>query len=88
MFDMLAYGGNPTAWIIILLIVVLLFGASRIPEMMRGLGSGMREFKKGLKGLQLRLTASQRNGAMVATLPPGNGQWMARVRSTTNCASG
>jgi sec-independent protein translocase protein TatA len=49
MFDMLAYGGNPTAWVIILLIVVLLFGASRIPEMMRGLGSGMREFKKGLK---------------------------------------
>ena len=49
MFDMLAYGGNPTAWIIILLIVVLLFGASRIPEMMRGLGSGMREFKKGMK---------------------------------------
>ena len=50
MFDMLAFGGgNPTAWVIILLIVVLLFGASRIPEMMRGLGSGMREFKKGLK---------------------------------------
>jgi sec-independent protein translocase protein TatA len=49
MFDMLAYGGNPTAWIIILVIVLLLFGAGRIPEMMRGLGSGMKEFKKGLK---------------------------------------
>jgi sec-independent protein translocase protein TatA len=49
MFDMLAYGGNPTVWIIILLVVVLLFGANKIPEMFRGLGSGMREFKKGLQ---------------------------------------
>lgn len=48
MFDALAYGGNPTAWIIILVVVVLLFGANKIPEMMRGLGSGMKEFKKGL----------------------------------------
>jgi sec-independent protein translocase protein TatA len=39
---------GPNAWIIILLIVVLLFGAQKIPEMMRGLGSGMKEFKKGL----------------------------------------
>ena len=48
MFETLAYGGNPTAWIIVLVVVVLLFGAGRIPEMMKGLGSGMREFKKGL----------------------------------------
>jgi sec-independent protein translocase protein TatA len=48
MFDMLAYGGNPTLWIAVVVIVVLLFGANRIPEMFRGLGSGMREFKKGL----------------------------------------
>ena len=49
MFDMLAYGGNPTLWIAVIVIVVLLFGANKIPEMFRGLGSGMREFKKGLK---------------------------------------
>lgn len=48
MFDMLAYGGNPTLWIAVIVIVVLLFGANRIPEMFRGLGSGMKEFKKGL----------------------------------------
>ena len=48
MFDMLAYGGNPTLWIAVIVIVVLLFGANKIPEMFRGLGSGMREFKKGL----------------------------------------
>ncbi len=31
---------------IILLIVLLLFGANKIPEIARGLGKGMREFKK------------------------------------------
>jgi len=40
---------SPTQWLIVLAIVLLLFGGSRIPEVMRGLGSGMREFKKGLR---------------------------------------
>ncbi|MCC6729494.1 MAG: twin-arginine translocase TatA/TatE family subunit [Chthonomonadales bacterium] len=34
--------------LIILAIVLVLFGSTKIPELMRGLGSGMREFKKGL----------------------------------------
>lgn len=33
-------------WILILIIIVLLFGAKKIPELMRGLGSGVKEFKK------------------------------------------
>ena len=32
------------------MIIVLLFGARRMPELMRSLGSGMREFKKGVQG--------------------------------------
>ena len=32
--------------IVILLVIVLLFGAKKIPELMRGLGSGIKEFKK------------------------------------------
>ena len=35
--------------IIILLIVIVLFGASRLPQLGRGLGEGIRNFKKGLK---------------------------------------
>lgn len=35
---------------ILLLIVVLLFGARKLPEIGRGLGSGMREFKEGVTG--------------------------------------
>ena len=31
-------------WIVILLVIVLLFGGKKIPELMRGLGKGIREF--------------------------------------------
>jgi sec-independent protein translocase protein TatA len=32
-------------WIFIILAIVLLFGGKKIPELMRGVGKGMREFK-------------------------------------------
>jgi sec-independent protein translocase protein TatA len=35
--------------VLILVILVVLFGASRIPELGRGLGEGIRNFKKGMK---------------------------------------
>ena len=44
----LAFGGNPTAWIIGLVVIVVLFGGAKIPELMKGMGQGMRELKKGL----------------------------------------
>ncbi|MBC8032738.1 MAG: twin-arginine translocase TatA/TatE family subunit [Chitinophagaceae bacterium] len=31
-------------WIVIILVVLLLFGGKKIPELMRGIGKGMREF--------------------------------------------
>ena len=40
---------GPTELIIILIIVVLIFGAKRIPEIMGGLGKGIRTFKKTLE---------------------------------------
>lgn len=36
--------------LLVLLILVLVFGASRIPELGRGLGEGIKNFKKGMKG--------------------------------------
>ncbi len=33
-------------WILIILVVLLLFGAKRIPELARGLGQGIQEFRK------------------------------------------
>ncbi len=40
---------SPTTMIILLVVVVLLFGGSKIPELMRGVGQGMGEFKKGVE---------------------------------------
>jgi sec-independent protein translocase protein TatA len=34
----------------VLIIVVVLFGASRLPQIGKGLGEGIKNFKKGLKG--------------------------------------
>lgn len=36
--------------LLILLIVVLIFGTSRIPELGRGLGEGIKNFKKSMRG--------------------------------------
>ena len=45
MFDHFLFIGGYEIFII-LLVVLLLFGANKIPEIARGLGKGMREFKK------------------------------------------
>jgi|TARA_B100000963_G_scaffold54477_1_gene42654 sec-independent protein translocase protein TatA len=41
-------------WIIIALVILILFGGRKIPELMRGLGSGIKEFKKATKDDQLK----------------------------------
>jgi sec-independent protein translocase protein TatA len=41
--------GSPLHWMILLVIVLLLFG-NRLPSVMRSLGRGVTEFKKGLEG--------------------------------------
>jgi sec-independent protein translocase protein TatA len=38
--------------LIILVIVLVFFGGRRIPEVMRGLGEGIRSFKEGMSGTQ------------------------------------
>ena len=39
-------------WIIIALVVLLLFGGKKIPELMRGLGKGVKSFKQGMKEVE------------------------------------
>ena len=38
--------------IIIALVILLLFGGKKIPELMRGLGKGVSQFKKGMKDIE------------------------------------
>ena len=41
---------SPFHWLVVLAVVVLLFGGKKIPEVMRGLGEGIRSFKEGMRG--------------------------------------
>ena len=42
--------------IIIALVVLLLFGGRKIPELMRGLGKGIKSFKDGMKDIEKEIT--------------------------------
>ncbi len=46
----LLFGLGATEMIIVLVIVLLLFGGKKIPELMKGLGKGVKEFKDASKG--------------------------------------
>lgn len=37
-------------WLVVLAIVLILFGGRKIPEVMKGLGEGIRNFKEGMSG--------------------------------------
>ena len=38
--------------IVIVLVVLLLFGGKKIPELMRGMGKGVKSFKDGMNGIE------------------------------------
>jgi len=53
MKELLFLGNLGTGEIIIIAIVVLLlFGGKKIPELMKGIGKGVRNFKDGVKGIE------------------------------------
>ncbi len=47
--------------ILILLVILILFGAKKIPELAKGLGKGMSEFKKGLKEVEDEIKHSDKD---------------------------
>lgn len=66
---------KPLVWVIILLIVLVLFGANKIPEIGKGLGRGIREFKEETKtamaddkGEKVETVASRQESKPVATV--------------------
>ena len=48
-FILLSMPGG-TEWILIFVAILLLFGGKKIPELMQGLGKGIKNFKDGMKG--------------------------------------
>lgn len=44
-------------WLIILLIVLLLFGGKKIPELMKGVGKGVKAFKEGMNEVEKEINS-------------------------------
>ena len=68
----------PSHWelLVIFLVVLLLFGAKRIPEMAKGLGKGIREFRSAVKDVQQEVDVaghadSRPNPTIPPAAPPG-----------------
>ena len=53
---------------VVLLIVLILFGGKKIPEVMRGLGQGIREFKGGMRDEQPSTTTTTSQAAPPAAV--------------------
>lgn len=41
---------SPIHWMVVAVVILVLFGGRKIPELMRGLGEGVRGFKEGMSG--------------------------------------
>jgi TatA/E family protein of Tat protein translocase len=58
---------SPTHILMLLLLLILLFGAKRLPEMGRSLGTGMREFKDSVTGAMPAASDVERVGSQALT---------------------
>ncbi len=58
---LLLAGLGATEMIIIAVVILLLFGGRKIPELMKGLGKGVKSFKDGMNGVDDAQTNSQTN---------------------------
>lgn len=61
---------GPQELFILFLIVLLVFGAKRIPEIGRSIGKGIQEFKKGMREVESELTVSDKPEEKKATEEP------------------
>lgn len=52
---------SPVQLILIVLVVLLLFGGKKIPELMRGLGKGVKEFKAGMDEVEKTLNDTKKS---------------------------
>jgi sec-independent protein translocase protein TatA len=61
---------SPMHLLIIAIVILVLCGGRKIPEVMKGLGQGVREFKEGMRGDQPPAQTSQPVNPPVAATPP------------------
>jgi len=60
---------SPMHLLIVAIVILVLFGGRKIPELMRGLGEGVRGFKEGMSGAQSSSTAPPPQAAPPAEKP-------------------
>jgi sec-independent protein translocase protein TatA len=60
---------GPWQVVIIALVIVLLFGGKKIPELMKGIGKGVRSFKEGMNELEKETKEIQRDLESTAKEP-------------------
>ncbi len=61
---------QPTHLLVIAIILLVLFGAKRLPELGKGLGEGLKGFKEGLKGVTEPAPPPQPVHQSTASAPP------------------
>ena len=59
-------------WILIVIVVLLMFGGKKIPELMRGLGKGMREFKDAKNNVKNEIEDGMKENDIKDTTTPPN----------------
>ena len=60
--------------IIVLIVILLVFGAKRIPEMAQGLGKGIKEFRKAMREVKDEVNLADTGGAPTVEAEPTAGQ--------------
>ena len=63
------FGIGTTELIIIMFIILLIFGAKKLPELAQGLGKGIREFKKASNDIQEELSINKHEEPIRSTEP-------------------
>lgn len=64
-------GLGPFEMILIFAVLLLMFGAKRLPELASGMGKGIRDFKRSLNGLdEQSIQANQQQNYLAQTPPP------------------
>jgi sec-independent protein translocase protein TatA len=61
---------SPIHWLIALAVILLLFGGRKIPELAKGLGEGIRNFKEGMNGASHTPPPPVAPPPVAATPPP------------------
>ena len=72
--------------ILILAVVLILFGAKKLPELAKGLGTGIKEFKKATREVTEEIHNAEETSVPQRKLPPEGGQARSETASSESSA--